>query len=91
MRLGIAREHRPTAVDGYGCAVDEARIVREQVGNGGRDLLGAPHPADRMQQAHLFLDPLDLRRLLLLEERLVALRGDRAQRYEALTRMPRGP
>jgi hypothetical protein len=45
----------------------------------------------QQQQAHLFLDPLGLRRLLLPEQRLVALGGDRAQRYEALTRMPRAP
>lgn len=33
----------------------EARILREQVSDGGRHLLGAPYPADRVQQARASL------------------------------------
>jgi hypothetical protein len=44
------------------------------------DLLGASHPADRMQAAQLFLDPRGQCWCLPAKERLVGLGGDRAQR-----------
>src|SRR4029453_5329401 len=75
-RLGVTAQHRPSAVDGHGGAVDEAGIVSEQPGNGGRAPLGPPDAADRVQPAQLLLDPVGRRGLLAAEERLVALGGD---------------
>jgi hypothetical protein len=43
-----------------------------------------------MQPAQLFLDPRGSSEMLLAQQRLVALGGDRAG-ATALTRMPRGP
>ena len=71
----------PPAVDGHGRPIDEASLVREQVRDGGRHLFGTPYPADRMPEAHLFLDPRGYRRLLPDEELFVALSGDRTERY----------
>ena len=41
-RLGVGAEDRAAAVDRDGGAVDEAGLLRQEVGDHGRDLLGAP-------------------------------------------------
>src|SRR5438552_18087717 len=79
LRLGIACEHRPPAVDGHGRAVDEARIIREQVNDCGCDLLGMRDPAERMQLAHLLFDPRDGLALLPVEVLAVPPGGNRAR------------
>src|SRR3712207_889138 len=76
-----SRVRAPPAVNGHDRSINEARLVREQVRDGGRHLFGTPYPADRMQEALLLLDPRNCRWLLPGEKRLVALGGDRAKRY----------
>ncbi len=70
---------RAPAVDRDGGAVDEAGLVRQQVGDHGRDLVGPPDPAHRVEPAHLLPDPLGRRRLQAGQQRLVALGVDRAE------------
>lgn len=77
----VTCEHCTPAVDGHGRSIDEARIIREQVHDGGGNLLGAGDPAEWMQQAHLLFDPRDSLRLLSAKECLVALGDHRARRY----------
>jgi hypothetical protein len=52
------RDDGPPAVDRDGRPGDEARLVGEQVGDRGRDLLGAPGAADRVQAGELGVDAL---------------------------------
>ena len=89
--LGIQAQDRAAAVDRDGGAVDEAGLLRQQVGDHGRDLLGAADPADGMEPAHLVLGPGGPGRALGGQQVLVALGVDRAQVATALTRIPLGP
>ena len=55
-RLGVVGDDGAPAVDRHGRAGDEARLVGEQVGDRGGDLLGSPGAADRVQTGELALD-----------------------------------
>ena len=55
--LGVAAQDRAAAVDRDGGPVDEAGLLRQEVGDHGRDLLGAPDPADRVEPPHLLPGP----------------------------------
>src|SRR6266699_6463380 len=81
LRLGIASEHRPPAVNGEGRTVDKARVIREKIHDGGSNLLGAGNSAKWMQLAHLLFDPCDRLRPLSAEECLIALGHHRAWCY----------
>src|SRR3954454_2866471 len=48
--LGVVRDGGPAAVDRAGGAGDDDGLVGEQVGDRGRDLLGASRAADRVQE-----------------------------------------
>ncbi len=59
--LGVAAQDRAAAVDRDGGAVDEAGLLREEVGDHGRHLVGAADPAEGVEPAHLVPDAVGLR------------------------------
>src|SRR5918999_3203136 len=79
-RFRVAREDRAATIHGDRCAVDEARLVREQMRNNCRDLLRVANPTQRMDEPHLLLDARGAVRPMLGQELCVALGGDRPQR-----------
>src|SRR5215213_5559924 len=77
--LGVGAEDRAAAVDGDGGAGDEAGLLGQEVGDHGRDLVGAADPADGVELAHLVLDAGRTGLALGGQEGLVALGVDRAE------------
>lgn len=77
----ITSKHRASAVHGHDSAVDEARFLGKQVGDGCGHLLGMSRPSQRVQEAHILLDVFDHCGFLAGEELFVAFGGDRAECY----------
>ena len=78
--FGVDPQRGPAAVYRHDRTVYQARVAREEVGDGRGHLLRASDAADRVQPARLFFDPPRRGGLLCFQKRLVAFGNYGAER-----------